>query len=91
LRTPPASGDPFFLARATRFLHQALSHIFVLLSYSDSVPRVLRGYTTKPGHLGTIYAALNGFEPIYHLPFNRTQAIHLLGNAVCPPPQLART
>ncbi len=53
----PGNGETFFLARALRLLREHLPEIRVLLSYSDPVPRIVHGHLTKPGHVGTIYAA----------------------------------
>jgi hypothetical protein len=55
----PANGESYFVARAFRLVRQAIG-VQAVLSYSDPVPRIsLAGAVVKPGHVGTVYQALN--------------------------------
>ena len=57
----PANGETWFLARAFRLLVEAKPEIRAVLSYSDTEARTTRsGRVVTPGHVGTIYQALNG-------------------------------
>lgn len=57
----PANGETWFLARAFRALRSELPEVRAVLSYSDPLPRQRAdGSVLTPGHVGTIYQALNG-------------------------------
>ena len=57
----PANGETWFVARAFRALRRALPDVRGVLSFSDPMQRVSRdGRVVVPGHIGTIYQALNG-------------------------------
>lgn len=56
----PAMGESWFMARAFRLLRAAKPELQAVVAYCDPVPRLdALGHQTKPGHVGTIYAALN--------------------------------
>jgi hypothetical protein len=56
----PAMAESWFMARAFRLLRAAKPHVDAVLAYCDPVPRLdTAGRLTKPGHIGTVYAALN--------------------------------
>lgn len=58
----PGNGETWFLARAFEALRSEKPHVRGVLSYSDPVPRrTSEGAVIMPGHVGTIYQALNGF------------------------------
>ena len=55
-----ANGESWTLARAFRLLREALPEVKGVVSYCDPVPRTdIHGNQTKPGHIGTIYKAVN--------------------------------
>ena len=55
------NGETWFLARALRLLAAELPEVSAVLSFSDPVSRrTLDGQVVTPGHVGTIYQALNG-------------------------------
>jgi hypothetical protein len=55
----PANAESYFVARAFRLLKAALG-VQAVLSYSDPVERISgSGEVVKPGHVGTVYQALN--------------------------------
>lgn len=57
----PANGETWFVARAFRALRRALPDVRGVLSFSDPVQRVSAdGRVVVPGHIGTVYQALNG-------------------------------
>lgn len=57
----PANGESWFVARAFRTLRRALPEITAVLSFSDPVQRrSIDGRCVTPGHVGTVYQALNG-------------------------------
>lgn len=55
------NGETWFLARAFRLLAGELPEVRAVLSFSDPVARrSVDGEIVTPGHVGTIYQALNG-------------------------------
>lgn len=55
-----ANGESWTLARAFRLLREALPEVRGVVSYCDPVARTdIYGNQTKPGHIGTIYKAVN--------------------------------
>lgn len=56
----PSNAESWFVARAFRLLKGKLGEIDGILSYCDPVERVnAAGERVKPGHVGTVYQALN--------------------------------
>lgn len=56
----PFYGESFFVTRAFRVLHAEKPDVKFIVSYSDPVPRKSDdGSLVMPGHVGTIYQALN--------------------------------
>jgi len=57
----PGNGETWFLARAFELLRQELPEVRGVLSFADPAQRVAAdGAVITPGHVGTIYQALNG-------------------------------
>lgn len=57
----PANGESWFVARAFRALRRELPDVRGVLGFSDPVQRVSAdGRIIVPGHIGTVYQALNG-------------------------------
>lgn len=55
-----ANAESWFVARAFRLVQATLPGVLGVLSYSDPVERVdAKGIVVKPGHVGTVYQALN--------------------------------
>lgn len=55
------NGETWFLARAFKLLAQELPLVEAVVSFSDPVQRVsTSGEVVTPGHVGTVYQALNG-------------------------------
>jgi hypothetical protein len=56
----PANAESWLVARAFKLLRAALPSIAGVVSYSDPLERVATdGTIVKPGHVGTVYQALN--------------------------------
>lgn len=56
----PFYGETFFVSRAFRVLEAEKPDVKFIVSYSDPVPRKAEdGSLVMPGHVGTIYQALN--------------------------------
>lgn len=56
----PAMGESWFMARAFSLLRRAKPQLQAVIAYCDPLPRLdATGHQTKPGHIGTVYAALN--------------------------------
>lgn len=54
------NGESWFLARALRALHAEIPTVRAVVSFSDPLPRqTSAGIVVTPGHVGTIYQALN--------------------------------
>lgn len=54
------NGESWFLARALRVLAAEIPTVRAVVSFSDPLPRhTASGVTVTPGHVGTIYQALN--------------------------------
>jgi hypothetical protein len=57
----PANAESWLVARAFRLLREALPGVRGCVSYSDPLERISStGERVKPGHVGTVYQALNG-------------------------------
>lgn len=55
-----ANAESWFVARAFRLLRADLPEVLGVVSYSDPVARTTAaGDVVKPGHVGTVYQALN--------------------------------
>lgn len=55
-----ANAESWFVARAFKLLRAELPQVQGVVSYSDPVARMTAaGTTVKPGHVGTVYQALN--------------------------------
>jgi hypothetical protein len=56
----PGNGESWFVARAFALLHEHLPDIQAVVSFADPMPRrTATGEVLKPGHIGTVYQALN--------------------------------
>lgn len=56
----PSNAESWFVARAFRLLKDRLGEVDGVLSYCDPVERLnAAGERVKPGHVGTVYQALN--------------------------------
>lgn len=53
----PANGESWFVARC--FEEAAATGVHGVVSFADPVPRTVGGQVVFPGHVGTIYQALN--------------------------------
>lgn len=59
----PANGESWFVARALRLLRAEKPDVGAVVSYSDPVVRTtLDGARVMPGHVGTVYQALNAMH-----------------------------